>query len=116
MQEYNYNNSGQSLYLGDEVRVQLTGLVNHRLEELRGLQEDFVGIRFFLHKVQQRLHLLTSEVQGWIQVVNHTVCQHADKFIINARLQQENTNGFPRSNENTLTPRGIRNFNRSSGY
>lgn len=61
-------------YLGDKVWVQLTCLVNHFLKFLPGHQRDVVSLLF--HKMQQRLHFLTSEVQHWVQVINHAVFKH----------------------------------------
>lgn len=64
------------LYLGDEVWVQLTGLVYHNLKVVPGSQRHFVDFLLLLHKVQQWLHFFTSKVQHWVQVINHTIYKH----------------------------------------
>lgn len=61
------------LYLGDEVWVNLTGLIYHGLKFACRSQRDSFGVVLLLYKVQQRLDFLTSEVQHWVQVINYTV-------------------------------------------
>ena len=60
-------------YLGDEVRVQQASLLQDSLRASRGLQAGAGWVRLLLHKVQQRLHLLTGEVQHGVQVIHHPV-------------------------------------------
>lgn len=62
------------LYLGDEVWVKMTSLVYDFFQDLLGCQRDMA--RFLFHKMQERLHFLTSKVQHRIQVINHTVFRH----------------------------------------
>ena len=59
------------LYLGNEVWVKLTSVLHHSFKLIPHVPRAL--IRFFFHKMQQRLHFLTGEVQHWVQVVNHTV-------------------------------------------
>lgn len=59
------------LYLSDEVWVKLTSLVNDFFKILLDGQIKLAS--FLLHKMQQWLYFLTSEVEPRIQVVNHSV-------------------------------------------
>lgn len=64
------------LYLGDEMWVNMTGLVYHSLKDVSGFQIQFLGFMLLLYKVQQRVHFFTSKIQHWVQVINHTVFKH----------------------------------------